>query len=88
MAKASLPEYRLARAAALRALGQIQTDGLAPDRIMFLNESHGFVIRFTVGELHLQRIISWSDWRSARHVIVREVVPRMLEELARAEAKE
>ena len=85
MAKASLPEFRLARAAALRALGQIQTDGAAPERVQFFNEDMGFIIRLSMDDLHLQRIISWSQWQQARHVIAREVVSRMLEELARAD---
>lgn len=85
MAKASPPEFRLARAAALRALGQIQTDGSAPETIEFRNEDMGFVVRLSINDLHLQKIIPWRQWQNARHVIAHEVIRMMLEELARAD---
>ena len=87
MSKAPLPEYRKARCAALRAFATIQTDGFAPDVIRFFNEKHGFTIRISHDDTHLQRIIPWSQWETARHPVVRMTVSEMLETLARADVE-
>ena len=84
MSKAPSPEYRKARAAVFRAI-VTEPDGVVPDAVKIVNDNNGLLVRFSLGDLHLQRMMSWVDWNAGRGAFVVEMVKLMLEELARAD---
>lgn len=63
MAKASPATFASAKRRAFRALAQQQPDGFVPDRIMFFNDDHGFIIRLSnlSDDHHVQRMVTWTE---------------------------
>lgn len=84
MPKASLADYRRARAAALRALADVEPDGLAPDLVRFRNEPEGLVIRLALDDMLVQRLVLWPQVRKGREEYLAETVKTMLKELDKA----